>query len=99
MNTTTNTTATARRITVKGKIVIETTLPDGTVRLDGGKIAERATAAIVIRWQGESAWSLAAHRSDFAKAQAEAAAYLAPPRRGSTRTITAAEALVLIVTD
>jgi hypothetical protein len=80
MNTTTNT-ATARRITKNGKIVVEITNPDGSTEIMGGARAERAEAVIVGQYSGE--FGALGLRADFAKAQAEAANLLkVPMRRG-----------------
>lgn len=76
-------TPTARRITVNGKIKIEVTLPDGTSHRYGGKVAERAHAALFAAWPSSTDVSWNGFRADLAKAEAEAASWLKPPRRGA----------------
>lgn len=92
-------TATARRIVVKGKTFIEVTLPDGTSHRYGGKVAERAQAALFAAWPSSAKVSWNGFRADFAKAQAEAASWLKPPRRGAQFRNVAIEAYAVRIED
>jgi hypothetical protein len=84
MNHTTNpaTTATARRVAdVKstGRVVnrIEVTLPDGRVVNYGGKIADRATHAVIAHNTHKAMWCVLAKASTYTLAQKAAGPYIA----------------------